>query len=77
MNLPAGIGIEDELRKPLTVTEVNENEPAVIAVRMNPPGKLNSLADVGRTELAAGVRAVARLDGLHFWFLKREQINRG
>jgi len=65
MGFAAGVGIEDELRETVAVAEVDKNEAAVIAVGMDPTGEFDGLADVGFAKLAAGVRAVARFDGLH------------
>lgn len=61
----AGVGVEDELGEAVAVAEVDEDETAVVAIGMDPAGELDGFADVGAAELAAGVGAIARLDGLH------------
>ena len=59
--LSAGVRVEDELREAFTVAEVDENEIAMIAVGMHPPGEFDGLPDIRMAELAAGVGSVTRL----------------
>jgi hypothetical protein len=55
MSLPAGVGVEDQLREATAVAEVDEYEAAVIAVGMHPAGEFDGFADVGDSELSAGM----------------------
>jgi hypothetical protein len=62
---PAGIGIEDKLSKPIAIPQINKNQSTVVAIRMDPAGQPDRLGDIARANLAAGVRAVTRLDSFH------------
>ena len=48
-----GVGVEDELGEAVAVTQVDEDQPAVIAPPMHPPVDFDEPADVGGGEGAA------------------------
>ena len=50
-----GFGVEDQLCQAESVTQVYENEIAVVAIGMGPTGEGNFPADIGDTKLAAGM----------------------
>ena len=47
--------VEDELRDAVAVAQVDEHAAAVIAVRLDPPGQDDLLADIASAELAAAM----------------------
>ena len=51
-------GVHDDLGDPVPVTQVQEDELAVVAAAVDPAGQARAGAGVGGAELAAGVRAV-------------------
>ena len=44
--LGCALGVDDELREPALVAQVDEDEPAVVAARGRPAGERETLADV-------------------------------
>jgi len=52
------IRIEDELRQPVIVPEVDEKQAAMVALAVDPAGQPDALADMRLTELATGVAAI-------------------
>jgi hypothetical protein len=64
-SLSAGVGVEDQLRQPISVAQVDEDEIAVVAIGMDPTGQANGAVNVNLAELAAGVRAITGFDGFH------------
>ncbi len=48
------VGIEHDLRLAVAVAEVDEHEPAVVAIPFDPAAQRGRFADVGRTQFAAG-----------------------
>jgi hypothetical protein len=61
----AGIGVEDKLGDAIAVAEVDEDEPAVVAVGMDPTRELDLLGDVACPQDPAGMGAVTCFDGFH------------
>jgi hypothetical protein len=51
------LGIEDDLDQTVAVTEVDEEEAAVVATAVEPALEHDSLADVGGAQLSASVGA--------------------
>ena len=49
--------VEDNLRDPRTVAQVDKNQAAQITAAMHPPHQDSALADIPETQLAAGVSA--------------------
>ena len=55
------LGLEHDLGDAVVVAQVDEQQLAVIALAVDPPGQPDLLADVGRAQLAAVVGAI----GMH------------
>ena len=53
------LGPEDDLGDALAVAQVDENDAAVVAARIDPTGQRGGLAHVGGAELGAGMGTVA------------------
>ena len=49
------VGIEDDLRLAVAVAEVDEHQPAVIAIPLDPAAECGRLADIRRTQFAASL----------------------
>ena len=49
------LGVEVDLRDALAITQVAEDQAAVVAATAHPTGEGNLLADVGGAKLTAGV----------------------
>src|SRR5256885_8023372 len=50
-----GAGVEHDLQQPLTIAQVDENDPAVIAPAVHPAGHADLLAEVLLVDLSAVV----------------------
>jgi len=48
-----GAGVEHDLQQPLTIAQVDENDPAVIAPAVHPAGHADLLAEVLLVDLSA------------------------
>jgi hypothetical protein len=57
-NLPAGIVGEDQLRQSVPVADVDEDQTAMVALSVDPPGKFDRPPDVGDAKLPASVSAI-------------------
>ncbi len=58
--LKAGrVRVDHDLRQPVVIAQIDEQEPAVIADAVAPAGEARGLADVARAERAAGMGAIA------------------
>ena len=49
------VGVRDNLRDPVAVTQINECEPALVAARVHPAGERHLLARKRGARLAAGM----------------------
>ena len=54
----APVGVESKLRETGLVTQVDEDNAAVVAGRVDPSGEDHGLADVGAAQLSAAIRPV-------------------
>ncbi len=57
-----GVRVQHQLGQAIVVAQVDEDQPAMVPLAMDPAGKPDGLAGVGGAKRAAGVGAV----GVHF-----------
>src|SRR5256885_1965412 len=57
MRRRVSLSIEDDLRDPEAIWEVDKNEAAMIAPALHPSHQMDALADLGAPKLATGMRA--------------------
>ncbi len=60
--LPARIAVEDQLREPVAVAQIDEDQAAVVSIGMHPSSKANFRADVRGPKLATGVSSITCCD---------------
>ena len=69
LTVPSG-GVEDDLRAPVTVAEVEKDEPAVIPVGVDPTRENDGRVDVRSPQFATVVRALKHNDSCRYQSLR-------